>query len=72
MRKERLQRMICEVIRVGFWPVVGLVALIFLGGKHKGEHYNGSAPYYGGETWFRGQGQTKKPGSWSSGRHRQR
>ena len=29
-----------------------------------------TGPAAGGSVWFVGTGQTKKPGSWSSGRHR--
>ncbi|MBA7676116.1 hypothetical protein ES703_84357 [subsurface metagenome] len=55
-------------IVIGLAGFVAMVASIFRGGRPASRSRPGSAA--GGGVWFVGTGQTKKPGSWSSGRHR--
>lgn len=63
-------------IGIGVLGVIGITAGIILSIIRPGQPVPGSRPRprtgpgAGGGVWFVGTGQTKKPGSWSSGRHR--
>lgn len=63
-----------------FWKKVEKVAGVVIGiagfiakARHRGIRpapRSRPGPAGGGGVWFVGTGQTKKPGSWSSGRHK--
>lgn len=61
---------------LGVLGVVGIVAGFILSIVRPGRPVPGlrprprPGPAAGGDVWFVGTGQTKKSGSWSSGRHR--
>lgn len=60
-------------IVLGVAGFVLTVLSIFRNGRPVSRPRPGSAgggPAGGGGVWFVGTGQTKKPGSWSSGRHK--
>ena len=61
-------------ISIGVLGVIGIVAGVILSIIRPGRPVPGSrprpGPAGGGGVWFVGTGQTKRPGSWSSGRHR--
>jgi len=57
-------------IVIGIAGLVAVVVSMFRGGRPISRPRPGPGPAGGGGVWFVGTGQTKKPGSWSSGRHK--
>jgi len=57
-------------IVIGVAGFVVMVISIFRGGRPVSRPRQSPGPAGAGGVWFVGTGQTKKPGSWSSGRHK--
>lgn len=60
-------------IAIGIAGFVVMMISIFRGGSQitpRLKSKSGSSNVGSGSIWFVGSGQTKKPGSWSSGRHK--
>ena len=57
-------------IVIGLAGFVAVVVSMFRGGRPISRPGPRPGPAGGGGVWFVGTGQTKKPGSWSSMRHK--
>jgi len=57
-------------IVIGIAGLVAVVVIVLRNGRPIPRLRPRPGPASGGGVWFVGTGQTKKPGSWSSGRHK--